>query len=66
MGVFGARVMPCPAEERPAALEVLYRRMPAALRGHLIAEVLEDARRGELDLSGLWVARSDRGGSWAR
>ena len=57
MGVFGARVMPCPVEARPAALEVLYRRMPAALRGHLIAEVLEDARRGELDLSGLWIAR---------
>jgi mycothiol synthase len=57
MRVFGAHVMPCPVEARPAALEVLYRRMPSALRGHLIAEVLEDARRGELDLSGLWVAR---------
>ncbi len=57
MRVFGARVMPCPVEARPAALEVLYRRMPSSLRGHLIAEVLEDARRGELDLSGLWVAR---------
>jgi mycothiol synthase len=57
MRIFGARVMPCPVEARPAALEVLYRRMPRSLRGHLIAEVLEDARRGELDLSGLWVAR---------
>ena len=38
-------------------LEVLYRRMPRALRGYLIAEVLEDQRKGELDLSGLWVAR---------
>ena len=57
MGVFGARVMPCPAEERPSALEVLYRRMPRSLRGHLIAEVLEDQKRGELDLSGLWVAQ---------
>jgi mycothiol synthase len=57
MGIFGARVMPCPIEDRPAALEALYRRMPAALRGHLIAEVLADEQRGELDLSGLWVAR---------
>ncbi len=57
MGILGARVMPCPIEERPAALEVLYRRMPGALRGYLIAEVLADERRGELDLSGLWVAR---------
>lgn len=57
MRVCGAEVMPCPAGDRPAALEVLYRRMPRSLRGLLIAEVLEDARRGELDLSGLWVAR---------
>jgi ribosomal protein S18 acetylase RimI-like enzyme len=57
MRVFGAQVMPCPAEARPSALEVLYRRMPRSLRGLLIAEVLEDERRGELDLSGLWVAR---------
>ncbi len=57
MGILGARIMPCPAEMRPAALEVLYRRMPVSLRGHLIAEVLEDARKGELDLSGLWVAQ---------
>lgn len=56
-GILGARVMRCPAELRPAALEVLYRRMPASLRGHLIAEVLADAQAGELDLSGLWVAR---------
>jgi ribosomal protein S18 acetylase RimI-like enzyme len=62
MGVFGARVMPCPVESRPAALEVLYRRMPSSLRGHLIADVLEDARKGELDLSGLWVAQSRSGG----
>ena len=57
MRVFGAEVMPCPAAGRSSALEVLYRRMPRSLRGHLIAEVLEDERRGELDLSGLWVAR---------
>jgi ribosomal protein S18 acetylase RimI-like enzyme len=57
MKVCGAQVMPCPAEERPTALEVLYRRMPRTLRGYLIAEVLADERRGELDLSGLWIAR---------
>lgn len=55
-GILGARVMRCPADLRPAALEVLYRRMPASLRGHLIAEVLADAQAGDLDLSGLWVA----------
>ena len=38
-------------------LEVLYRRMPRSLRGYLIAEVLADERRGDLDLSGLWIAR---------
>jgi ribosomal protein S18 acetylase RimI-like enzyme len=57
MRVFGAQVLPCPAEDRPTALEVLYRRMPRAIRGYLIAEVLEDQRRGDMDLSGLWVAR---------
>ena len=61
MGILGERVIPCPAEMRPAALEVLYRRMPSALRGHLIAEVLEDARKGDLDLSGLWVAQARSG-----
>jgi GNAT superfamily N-acetyltransferase len=61
MGILGERIMPCPAVMRPAALEVLYRRMPSALRGHLIAEVLEDARKGDLDLSGLWVAQARSG-----
>jgi mycothiol synthase len=61
MRILGARVMPCPAESRPAALEVLYRRMPATLRGHLIAEVLADAQAGDLDLSGLWIARIGSG-----
>jgi mycothiol synthase len=61
MGILGERVIPCPAVMRPAALEVLYRRMPSALRGHLIAEVLEDARKGDLDLSGLWVAQARSG-----
>ncbi len=43
------------------ALEVLYRRVPAALRDRLIVEVLGEARRGEIDLSGLWVTRERTG-----
>ena len=50
------RFAPCPPEARIAALEVLYRRVPDALRYRLIAEVLNEATRGEIDLSGLWVA----------
>jgi mycothiol synthase len=58
---FGPRVVPCPPESRPAALEVLYRRLPAVLRDKLISEVLDEMRRGEIDLSGLWVARTRAG-----
>ncbi len=58
---FGARVMPCPVEARESALAVLYRRMPWALRDRLIAGVLEEASRGEVDLSGLWIARERAG-----
>jgi mycothiol synthase len=54
-------VLPCPPDEREAALEILYRRMPATLRPRLIGDVLEDARQGIIDLSGLWIARR-RGG----
>jgi len=39
----------------------LYRRVPAALRDRLIVEVLDEAQRGEIDLSGLWVARERTG-----
>jgi mycothiol synthase len=53
--------MPCPPESRGAALEVLYRRVPASLRDRLIVEVLGEARRGEIDLSGLWVTRERMG-----
>ena len=63
MAGFGTRVMPCPLEAREAALAVLYRRMPAALRDRLIAGVLDEADRGEVDLSGLWVAARRRVGS---
>ncbi len=61
MAGFGPRVMLCPVEARGAALAVLYRRIPAALRDRLVAGVLEEASRGEVDLSGLWVARARAG-----
>ena len=47
----------CPPEDREAALEVLYQRVPVSLRSHLIAEVLSEAASGQIDLSGLWIAR---------
>ncbi len=49
-------VQPCPSDDREAALAVLYRRVPAALRPRLIANALGEAERGYIDLSGLWVA----------
>src|SRR4051794_6512937 len=52
----------CPPEARAAALQVLYRRIPEALRPRLIDEVLLEAASGLIDLSGLWVAR---GRAWA-
>jgi mycothiol synthase len=61
MARFGPEVILCPEEARWEALEILYRRVPAALRDRLIIEVLDEARRGELDLSGLWVARERAG-----
>jgi len=39
----------------------LYRRVPVALRDQLIAEVLDEAQHGEIDLSGLWVVRARTG-----
>jgi mycothiol synthase len=61
MAGFGFWVMPCPPESRGAALEVLYRRLPAVLRDEMIQNALEESRRGEIDLSGLWVARTRAG-----
>ena len=61
MAGFSPWVVPCPSEWRGAALHVLYRRLPAALRENLILEVLEKEGRGEIDLSGLWVARTRAG-----
>lgn len=61
MAGFGPQIMPCPPEARATALEVLYRRVPEALRYRLIVEVQDEAARGEIDLSGLWVARERAG-----
>jgi mycothiol synthase len=61
MAGFGHQVILCPLHARAAALEVLYRQVPEAVRDHLIVEVLDEADRGQLDLSGLWVARKRTG-----
>jgi mycothiol synthase len=50
-------ISPCPPDWRAEALEVLYRRVPSALRPRLIADALAEAEAGRIDLSGLWVAR---------
>jgi mycothiol synthase len=52
-----AQILPCPPEERGTALGVLYRRVPGELRPRLVADVLGEAGRGLIDLSGLWIAR---------
>jgi mycothiol synthase len=61
MARFGPQIALCPAEDRGAALEVLYRHVPEALRYRLIVEVLDEANRSEIDLSGLWVVRARTG-----
>lgn len=53
----GTEVMPCPEADRSDALSVLYRRVPGSLRPRLVADALKEADRGQVDLSGLWVAR---------
>ena len=55
------QVAPCLPEERRVALEILYRRVPGSLRPRLIADAMEEAERGLIDLSGLWVARRKGG-----
>jgi mycothiol synthase len=57
MVVPGLQVLPCPVEDRQAALEVLYQNLPRSLRASLIAELLHDSQCGQVDLSGLWIAR---------
>ena len=56
----GVAIAPCSAAERPDVLTMLYRRWPASLRPGMVAEILRQADRGELDLGGLYAAR--RGG----
>ncbi len=58
-------VQPCPVGDREAALEVLYRRVPASLRPRLIANALAESARGVIDLSrplDCLAARPDRRG----
>src|SRR4051812_41518865 len=50
-------VLPCPPDERDAALGVLYRRVPDSLRAQVIANALHESGRGVINLSGLWIAR---------
>jgi mycothiol synthase len=61
MGGFRPEIVLCPPVARTAALEVLYRRVPDALRDQLINEVQHEAARGDIDLSGLWIAREQAG-----
>jgi GNAT superfamily N-acetyltransferase len=65
---FSPHIELCPPGERAAALEVLYQRMPGSLRPRLIADVLSEVSSGQVDLSGLWIARQRSWGlttSWA-
>jgi mycothiol synthase len=60
MTAWNPEVVLCPPEQWRAALGLLYRRMPGALRPRMIDEALQEVQRGEIDLSGLWVARRGR------
>lgn len=55
-------IRPCPPELLEAALGVLYQRVPDSLRARLVADVLQEARTGQVDLSGLWIAVAPAGG----
>jgi mycothiol synthase len=58
---FGLQIMVCPAEMRGEALELLYHKVPSELRDRVIVQLLGENKRGEIDLSGMWVARKPRG-----
>jgi mycothiol synthase len=58
---FAPQIVLCPPEARVAALQILYQRVPEALRDRLIMEVQAEAMRGDIDLSGLWIARERAG-----
>ncbi|HEX8203427.1 MAG TPA: hypothetical protein VF590_23325, partial [Isosphaeraceae bacterium] len=49
--------LPCPADQRGAAVGLLYRRAPGGARPGLVAALLAEADAGRIDLSGLWIAR---------
>ena len=66
MAVFTSKVIPCPPEAHGEALEILYHRVPAVLRDRVIINVLAEAQRGEIDLSGLWIACEQPGRVLAR
>jgi mycothiol synthase len=53
----GAQIEVCRSDLRPAALALLYSRVPVALRRELVAQALAQANRGDVDLSGLWIAQ---------
>ncbi|QEH39020.1 Mycothiol acetyltransferase [Aquisphaera giovannonii] len=53
---WGPLVEPCPPAARAEALQVLYQRIPPAIRAKLVDEVLREAESGQVDLAGLWAA----------
>jgi mycothiol synthase len=54
-------ILPCPLKSRNAALDILYQRIPEPLRDRLITQVQAEAAKGEIDLSGLWIAQKRTG-----
>ncbi|WP_169978028.1 GNAT family N-acetyltransferase [Tautonia rosea] len=50
----------CPPDDRAEALAVLYHRLSASTRANMIVELLRQEARGQLDLSGLWIASRKR------
>ena len=58
---WNTRVGLCLPTERREALGVLYRRAPESLRARLVEDALAQTEAGEVDLSGLWVARRHGG-----
>ena len=50
-------ISPCPPELRAEALALLYRRVPGSLRPQIVANALQEAEAGRVDLDGLWVVR---------
>ena len=61
MRPFGLQIIVCPTELRGEALELLYHKVPSALRDRLIVQLLLEERNTDIDLSGLWVAKKQGG-----